>query len=374
MEWLVGLIVLAVVVIVGMAIRTAVSKGRELTAFDGVAPGIIPANPNAHPTTKVKARELLPDPPPPRFNPPELLMPWMAGSVLPRGIGGRDVGALLVDLAVAGYLRIDKDPAASAKRKKEKSDWILTRTAKPVSHLTGAPRDMMMLVFPQGEPGEATGMDAVRRRGSGTAGRAVRTAILTDTTRTLGFAPTQDHAVRTALRAQTGQFHQYLRTAEASQIKVDEAASIFSRYLPWAIALGEAEHWAKVFRDVAEGLGDGGFTSTDAIILSSWGNDLAWFGGFAASGFDVGGFDAGALGAGAIDLGGIGNLGIDFTSFSDSIGSFGDSISDVGSSFDSFSGDFGGSSGGDGGGSSWSCGSSSSCGSSCGGGGGCGSS
>lgn len=55
----------------------------------------------------------------------------------------------------------------------------------------------------------------------------------------------------TAVRIQALGFEEYLRTAEADQIRFEEAADIFSRYLPYAIVFGATEHWAKVFGDIA---------------------------------------------------------------------------------------------------------------------------
>ena len=45
---------------------------------------------------------------------------------------------------------------------------------------------------------------------------------------------------------------QYLVTAEANQIRFEEAQAVFSRYLPYAIVFGVADRWARVFNEVAE--------------------------------------------------------------------------------------------------------------------------
>lgn len=55
----------------------------------------------------------------------------------------------------------------------------------------------------------------------------------------------------TAVRIQALAFEEYLRTAEADQIRFEEAADLFSRYLPYAIVFGVADHWASVFGEVA---------------------------------------------------------------------------------------------------------------------------
>ena len=79
----------------------------------------------------------------------------------------------------------------------------------------------------------------------------------------------------TAVRIQALGFEEYLRTAEADQIRFEEAATIFSRYLPYAIVFGVAEHWAKLFGEVAaraklEGFDtfDFGLDWIDMVILA----------------------------------------------------------------------------------------------------------
>ena len=42
-------------------------------------------------------------------------------------------------------------------------------------------------------------------------------------------------------------------TAEADQLRFEEGADIFSRYLPYAIVFGEADRWVRVFGPLAAG-------------------------------------------------------------------------------------------------------------------------
>jgi uncharacterized membrane protein YgcG len=63
------------------------------------------------------------------------------------------------------------------------------------------------------------------------------------------------HAVFVQLQG----FKLYIATAEADQIHFEEGTDIFSRYLPWATAFGEAEHWTGVFADLAK---QGQYTTT----------------------------------------------------------------------------------------------------------------
>lgn len=68
-----------------------------------------------------------------------------------------------------------------------------------------------------------------------------------------------------AVLAQVLGFREYLVTAEASQIRWEEAQEIFSRYLPYAIVFGVAEKWANTFEQVAAAAAAAGHT-----IISPW--------------------------------------------------------------------------------------------------------
>jgi hypothetical protein len=52
-------------------------------------------------------------------------------------------------------------------------------------------------------------------------------------------------------------FREYLRVAEAGQIRFEEREQIFSRYLPYAMVFGIAERWAAEFADLAVQRSDG---------------------------------------------------------------------------------------------------------------------
>ncbi len=68
----------------------------------------------------------------------------------------------------------------------------------------------------------------------------------------LGARMAAKTAEGSAVLAQSLGFRQYLTTAEAGQIRWEEAQDIFSRYLPYAIVFGVAERWASTFQRVAE--------------------------------------------------------------------------------------------------------------------------
>jgi uncharacterized membrane protein len=66
--------------------------------------------------------------------------------------------------------------------------------------------------------------------------------------------------------AQSLGFRKYLETAEASQIRFEEASAIFSRYLPYAIVFGVADRWAGTFQKVAEAAAAAG----SPLLMPSW--------------------------------------------------------------------------------------------------------
>jgi hypothetical protein len=55
-----------------------------------------------------------------------------------------------------------------------------------------------------------------------------------------------------ALLAQAQGFRLYLATAEAEQLRFEDGEDVFSRYLPYAIAFGLADRWARVGADLGK--------------------------------------------------------------------------------------------------------------------------
>jgi hypothetical protein len=93
-------------------------------------------------------------------------------------------------------------------------------------------------------------------------------------------------AAGSAVLAQSLAFKQYLVTAEAHQIRFEEAQDIFSRYLPYAIVFGVVDRWAATFSQVAEAATAAG----QSIDMPGWytfsgSGDFGNFGGI-ASGVD----------------------------------------------------------------------------------------
>lgn len=128
-------------------------------------------------------------------------------------------------------------------------------------------------------------------------------------------------AAGSAVLAQSLGFRQYLVTAEARQIRFEEAQDIFSRYLPYAIVFGVADRWAGTFSEVAEAAtaagqsigmpgwyifaGGGGFhdfsgiaSGMDSFSTMASGTFTSTPGASGGSGFGGGGFSGGGGGGG----------------------------------------------------------------------------
>ncbi len=84
--------------------------------------------------------------------------------------------------------------------------------------------------------------------------------------RVLGRRMAAKTAEGSAVYAQSLGFREYLVTAEAGQIRFEEASAIFSRYLPYAIVFGVADRWAGTFQKVAEAAQAAG----QPLLMPAW--------------------------------------------------------------------------------------------------------
>ncbi len=143
-----------------------------------------------------------------------------------------------------------------------------------------------------------------------------------------GSTRTPRTAEGTAARIQGLGFRRYIETAEARQIRFEEAEALFSRYLPYAMAFGLASLWAKTFAEVAVLAQNAGylglfadFAWIDLIDVGILGADLA--GGIA----DVAGL--------AASFGDIGDgLGSAFEGLTGAVDGAGDFLAGAGDLFD----------------------------------------
>lgn len=381
-------IVLGVLIVVGawpLASRWRASHGGQMYA--GLAPGMTPPPGGPAEVRPVSEAELKNTTYAVQFHPPEGVEPRDVGLLLDRLTGPRDLAATIIQLTVQGYLTLAKD--------EENDDWLITVNRHPAGeppnpslwlldyfdagggpvllsqvkpglrdafarlegevlhsahergYIDGDPRGrraptgglvMALILVLVVSGGLALAANPLAWIGAGAAGALGITAA-----RVRG--PVGRPAAGTAAYFRTMGFRQYLLTAEANQIKVEDAAGIFSRYLPWAIAFDAAGHWTEVFKDVAAGVDDD--------IADMWAPDLLWLAFMPDLMFGAGALLGGLDGA-LTDL--TDTLG-DFTGdlFGD-LGDFGDmgdlgGLGDLGGDGGFFGGDGGGIfGGGDGGG------------------------
>ncbi len=315
-----------------------------------------------------------------QFSPPPGVQPGMVGTIIDEAANVLDVTATLIDLAVRGYLVLEEVAGAHAW---SRADWRLSRTSPPAGGPALNPYEQLLLdsVFAGGDQvllsalkntfaptlksvqslmyqetvqrgwfrkspevqrgvwgaaaialgiGSVIAAVAVGKAAGGSFGDAglpvppswvlgiggVLGALVVSA---LGRRMAARTAEGSAVLAQSRGFQQYLVTAEANQIKWEEAQDIFSRYLPYAIVFGVAERWAAVFQQVADAAaaagrpiarplwyvgpwntGFGGLAAgMDSFSTTAAGTFVATPGSSGASGFSSGGGFSGGGGGGS---------------------------------------------------------------------------
>ena len=129
-----------------------------------------------------------------QFEPPDGIRPAQLGLIIDERVNASDVSATIVDLAVRGYLTIEElreERALFGHR----TDWKLTRTARPAGDLLGYERLLLDGLF---EEGDVVELDDLKQRFSERYGR-VRSAIYDDALQRRWFPAHPDH-IRTAGR------------------------------------------------------------------------------------------------------------------------------------------------------------------------------
>lgn len=261
--------------------------------YAGVTPGILVSEAT---TQRTKALEY-DGPIAVAFTPPKGATPGLVGLLIDNEVEPRDITATVVDLAVRKYLSIEVVDAKGGRK-----DWILRRAegystegladyeagfiadlfyrADEVSmtelrrHRSAAfPRVAAAISREAFERGWYQRDPASRPAKTGKtwfyASTVAAFVCLLQSPDLLGLAAAglslsagaialfdpgarvPRTALGSAIRVQALGFKQYLATAEAGQLKFEEASEIFSRYLPYAMVFGVAEHWATVFKDLA---------------------------------------------------------------------------------------------------------------------------
>lgn len=258
------------------------------------------------------------------FTPPKGVRPALVGLVLAERTTPVQISATIVDLAVRGYLRIDElgggdwsltwlgqqgpddqlapyeqtlldslfegrptVTLASLRRKfqtsfrrvsRELADegyragWFRRRPRVTAS--SGSPRQLLgclmpLLFLPISFSGVGSALALID---AGWSTVVVVFGLLLAVV--IGYLVWRAMPARTALGravwAQTMGFRRYLATAEADQLRHEEATEVFSRYLPLAMIFGLTKRWAKVFAALAAAQG---------TVATVW-----WYGGGDPSG------------------------------------------------------------------------------------------
>lgn len=299
----------------GLVIGRVRRRGRD-REFLGLTPGLTPA-PGQDDATGPRGRS----PVAVQFTPPPGLRPGQLGTLVDEHADVRDVTATIIDLAVRGYLTIERtggpDPDA------KDADWFLRRTGKPDGDLVGYEHRLLSALFDgtdavslsdlrttfasslqrvqallyedvtergwfAGNPSSVRSRWAAAGVGLWILAAAVTVllaifthaavvglallAVATVVIVVSRLAPART-ATGSAVLAQTRGFELYLATAEADQLRFEEGEDLFSRYLPFAVAFGLTERWTRVFADLAA---RGVPLATPTWYVGPWGHAYFW--------------------------------------------------------------------------------------------------
>lgn len=395
--------IIAGVAVVGLLVWAWIAQRRKFADeyFVGLTPGLSPVGGQPENRVPVPGGVEYNGEVAVAFNPPKGVAPGMAGTVVDGKPETRDVIATIVDLAARGHLSI---VVVESTRARNGRDWELRVADRPPADsldpgerqllhdlFVGGPEVRLANLPREGNPAindyqyrladqsyqqgwfrNVGGLHPVRIVWIAAAvmlligfAAGLTPLLVAGGVAAVGGvligAQTAQRPVRTAegtaLRIQTLGFKKYLETAEKEQFKYEEASEIFSKYLPWAIVLGVAAHWVKVFGDLAAQAREDGYEDDFDLVwlgVMGWGvADMAIGLSMFAGGMDLGGMADGGLGdafgdPGAMfDSGAIEGVGADATG-ADLGGFDGASIgSDSGGWGDFGGGDFGGFGGGD---------------------------
>ncbi len=353
-------------------------RGRD-EQYAGLTPGLNPVEGAPGPVTHGQKGPVAV-----QFAPPEGVRPGLVGTIIDEEANTNDVSASVVDLAVRGYLKIEEVESGLVFKRTDWQLTQLV-PPEPAEALLPFEETLLAGIFAESNPVLLSGLKnkfhttlttvqgqmyaEVTRRGwfrrSPEQARRGWTALGTLLIGAglvsgwfLGFQSAQNDLIGglslgipsgivlagglllggvivrllgkrmaaktaggSAVLAQSLGFKQYLVTAEARQIRFEEAQDIFSRYLPYAIVFGVADRWAGTFSEVAEAAtaagqsigmpgwyvfaGHGGFgdfsgiaTGMDSFSTMASGTFTSTPGSSGSSGFGGGGFSGGGGGGG----------------------------------------------------------------------------
>jgi uncharacterized membrane protein YgcG len=278
-------------------------RGRD-RRYAGQTPGLVP--PAGGPDERVPLVGA--GPVAVQFQPPEGLRPGQLGTLLDERANVVDVTATIVDLAVRGHLRIVELERAHWFSSR---DWRLEKLTGGTGELLPFEQELYNGLFLSGDQ---VLLSSLKKTFAARMAK-VQTALYVDVTRAGWFRGRPDKvrgawqaggfvlalaggwltwllsrhlhwapvgvavpvvgvvlfvlgrkmpartAAGSAVLAQARGFREYIRTAEAEQLRFEEGRDIFSRYLPYAVVFGETDRWVRVFGPLAAASSVGSSTS-----------------------------------------------------------------------------------------------------------------
>lgn len=280
---------------------------------------------------------------PVRFEPPDAPVA-LAGYTLARGFSGTQVGATLTQMAVNGAIQLQAKPLGftqvdPSKLQTHLEAELYEHANEPGKRLGTSSRrrvvrdvewDLAMterdprLFLEKGANAKTqffrVGVVAVMALGVYLGYRSIGLEILK-----YGFFPIlvfigflwgtnrqmwRLGAEGTRIREQALGFREYIRKAEADQIRFEADQDIYRRYLPWAVLFGEVKRWTKVCEELAAA---GRISTPDMSFMSgassmssvskglssmssSLGGSSSWSGSGSSSGSSGGGSSGGGGG------------------------------------------------------------------------------
>ncbi|MDF8266261.1 DUF2207 family protein [Luteipulveratus flavus] len=273
-------------------------RRRRDEVYVGITPGLTPVEGAPAKVRRVRGGKEWSGATPVQFHPPKGVSPAIAGVLVDGSADPRDLGSLVVDLSVRGWFDIARvdDDWELRRRPQPPMDQRVTPTerailaalfrAGPVQRMSTLKGDLgislreaqiglyrevvdrgwyrkhprsrnallgclgLLVVVAAGFI--ALGLYTYSRRHVTEYWWALPSGVLLAglVMALWGRGRTPRTADGTAVRVQTLGFRQYLATAEARQIRVEEAAGLFARYLPYAMVFGLADQWARVISQV----------------------------------------------------------------------------------------------------------------------------
>ena len=248
--------------------------GPRDVVFDGVPLGVLPAADMPTRSATAQDRSV---PVTVRFEPPQDVRPEQTGMLRSGLVTGQDVTAAFVALVVDGYVHLEQVPHPSEETPPQESQWTLA-TVGPPPH-DGLRGWLYELIADLEEPAVVADL-AWRLRIDGPGAREDYAGIprhrewYPKMKNRGGHYPPLGARVRSAeavaLRYQLAGFREFLETADGSRLRFEEGAGLFSRYLPWAVALNLTRQWVTALEQATHGL--------DPVVRERWERDLGWLG------------------------------------------------------------------------------------------------